>query len=138
MLWLGGSRHTADIDFTFVATQSDQLRAVISQVALELGLIVEESIPSEFMPLPSGYESRHRFIGAFGQVEAYIFDPYSMAVMKIDRAFETDMEDVQFMLATGHLDLAFLEKCIADVASRYDEPHKLRRNLEELKRHVAR
>lgn len=83
MLWLGGSRRTADID-----------------------------------------------------VAAYLFDPYSIAVMKIDRAFDTDMEDVQFLIAAGHVDLNVLAQCVEDVAARYDEPLKLRRNFEELKRNL--
>jgi uncharacterized nucleotidyltransferase DUF6036 len=138
VLWLGGPRHTADIDITFTALQSDDLRVLIAQVAASLQLIVEESIPSQFMPLPAGAEARHQLIGRYGQIEAYVFDPYSMAVMKIDRAFESDMEDVQFLLKAGHIKLTLLEQCIADVARRYDEPRKLRRNFDEFKRHLGR
>ncbi len=133
MLWLGGSRRTADIDFA-VASPTEALREVIAQVADGLDLDVEESVPSDFTPLPASAETRHQFIGTFGQVAAYLFDPYSIAVMKIDRAFDTDMEDVQFLIAAGHVDLNVLAQCVEDVAARYDEPLKLRRNFEELKR----
>jgi len=54
--------------------------------------------------------------------------------MKIDRAFETDMEDVHFPLRSGTIDLAFLEQCIEDVAQRTDEPRKLRTSFQEMKR----
>ena len=49
---------------------------------------------------------------------AYLFDPYSIAVMKIDRAFEADMEDVHFRIRSETTDLAYLEQSIEDVAQR--------------------
>ena len=58
--------------------------------------------------------------------------------MKIDRAFDTDMEDVRFLLTQGHIDRSTLSQCIDDVAQRHDEPIRLRRNFEELKRGLAR
>jgi len=134
LLWMGGNRNTADIDFTLSAPQADALRLVISAVASELDLDVEESAPAEFMPLPSGADARHHPIGRYGNLEAFLFDPYSIAVMKIDRAFETDMEDVRFLVQAGHVDLAFLAQCVEEVAARYDEPLKLRHNFEEFKR----
>ena len=135
ILWLGGQRHTGDIDFT-AAPSSAALREAIAQTATELDLDLEESSPAEFMPLPTGAETRHELIGTFGQIRAYLFDPYSMAVMKIDRAFETDMEDVAFLVAAGRIDLSALERYVEDVATRYDEPIKLRRNFNEFKRNL--
>ncbi len=135
LLLIGGARHTGDVDFT-LNTPSLPLRQLIAALASELDLDFEESIPAEFMPLPTGFAQRHQLVGRFGFLTAYIFDLYSIAVMKIDRAFRTDLQDVQFLLGGGHIDLAFLEQCIADVASRYDEPRKLRRNFEELKRNL--
>lgn len=135
ILWLGGQRNTGDIDY-ITAPASASLREAISQTAAELDLDLEESSPAEFMPLPAGAETRHELIGTFGQIQAYLFDPYSMAVMKIDRAFDTDMEDVAFLLRAGHISLSALERYIEDVASRYDEPIKLRHNFQEFKRNL--
>jgi hypothetical protein len=64
----------------------------------------------------------------------YVFDPYSIAVMKLDRAFERDIEDVRFLIANGAIELNMLESCVEDVARRYEEPLKLRRNFAEMKR----
>ena len=86
------------------------------------------------MPLPAGVETRHRPLGQYGRLTAYLFDPYSIAVMKVDRAFETDIQDVHFLIQSGIVDLACLEHCVEDVAQRYDEPRKLRRNFQEMKR----
>lgn len=134
VLLIGGQRHTADIDFTCRAPNLTALRATIQAVAAQFGLDAEESNPEEFMPLPVGAERRHQLLGQYGQVRVYIFDPYSIALMKIDRAFETDMEDVRYLLRAGVLDLAQLTKHLEEVVRRYDEPRKLRQNFELLKR----
>ncbi len=57
--------------------------------------------------------------------------------MKIDRAFQTDMQDVRFLLDSGHIDLKYLKRCVEDVAQHYDEPVRLRRNFAEMKRGLA-
>lgn len=62
------------------------------------------------------------------------YDPYSIAVMKLDRAFERDIEDMRFLIASGVIELSLLETCVDDVARRYEEPLKLRRNFAEMKR----
>jgi hypothetical protein len=40
----------------------------------------------------------------------YLFDPYSIALSKIARGFDSDLEDVQFMLRTGAIGWAELER----------------------------
>jgi len=137
LLLMGGQRRTADIDYSVDERSGDEVRRAIAQVAAEMDLDVEESVPAEFTPLPAGAADRHQLIGQFGSLEAFVLDPYSIAVMKIDRAFEADMEDVAFLVRGGHVDLAFLEQCVEDVAGRYDEPIRLRRNFAEFKRGLA-
>lgn len=134
---IGGPRHTADIDFTCRAPNLAEWQALIQIVAAELGLDAEESAPAEFLPLPADAEQRHQFIGQYGSLRVYIFDPYSLAVMKIDRAFESDIEDVRYLLQAGTLELTQLATCIEDVAQRYDEPRKLRQNFALLKRSLS-
>lgn len=128
LLWLGGPRHTADVDVT-LAPASVTLRRLVAETAAALDLDVEESVPAEFMPLPAGYEDRHRHLGNYGNLAVYLFDPYSIALMKLDRAFESDLEDVRYLLANGHLQLDTLAQHVEDVASRYDEPIRLRRQF---------
>ena len=62
VLLIGGARHTGDIDFTLNEANAETIRKIIKEVAHEQGLDLEESVPSEFMPLPLGAESRHRQI----------------------------------------------------------------------------
>ena len=134
ILLIGGSRQTGDVDFTIHTSDNTVFRKIIQSLANEKGFDIEESVPSEFMPLPSESESRHQLIGRYGQLSAYIFDPYSIALMKIDRAFETDWDDVYFLIRNGYVQIDLLEKHLNEVASRYDEPIKLRKNFEEMRR----
>ena len=134
VLLIGGARHTGDIDFTLNEANAEVIRKTIKEVADEQGLDLEESIPSEFMPLPFGSESRHRQISHYDQLTVYIFDPYSIALMKIDRAFKSDIQDVHFLIHNGHINLNELEQHLDEVAQRYDESLKLRKNFEEMKR----
>ncbi|MBI5715055.1 MAG: hypothetical protein HZC38_16780 [Chloroflexi bacterium] len=134
ILLIGGSRHTGDIDFTIHTADDNTFRNIIQSLANENGIDAEESVPSEFMPLPSESESRHQLVGHYGQLSAYIFDPYSIAIMKVDRAFERDLDDVYFLIRNGYIQVDFLEKYLDDVAQRYDEPIKLRKNFEEMKK----
>ncbi len=134
VLLMGGVRYTADIDFTLNETNAEAIRKTIKEIADEQGLDLEESIPSEFMPLPFGSGSRHQRIGQYGQLTVYVFDPYSIALMKIDRAFKSDIQDVRFLIHGGHINLDELEQHLDEVAQRYDEQLKLRKNFEEVKR----
>jgi hypothetical protein len=133
LLLIGSRRNTGDFDFTVNDNNTD-FRHAIEETATELGIDAEESVPAEFMPLPQGADARHTLIARVGQLSIFIFDLYSIAVMKIDRAFETDIEDVRYLLKNDFINLADLEHHIIDVASRYDEPLNLRRNFEEMKR----
>jgi hypothetical protein len=110
LLLLGGRRNTADLDFTLDSPVTDLCRPVISAVAAELGLDVEENAPAGFMPMPAGADSRHRLIGRYGLLTAYVLDPYSLAVMKVERAFPSDIEDVLFLLRHGQIKLACWSK----------------------------
>ncbi len=134
MLWLGAPRQTIDIDFSLQTSHPDAVRAVIAEVAAELDLDLEESNPADFMPLPAGADQRRQLIGQYGQLNVYLFDPYSVALMKVDRAFDADMEDVRYLIQSGQVSLKQLEQALEDVARRYDEPRRLRRNFEALKR----
>jgi Nucleotidyltransferase of unknown function (DUF6036) len=137
LLLVGGRRNTADIDYSLRSTALDSCRQTIATVAAELELDVEESEPSEFLPLAPDADSRNELLGQFGQLTAYLLDPYSIAAMKIDRAFPSDMQDVRSLISLGKVDLSKLEQYIRDIARRYDEPIRLRRNFEEFRRMVG-
>jgi hypothetical protein len=137
LLLIGGRRNTADIDYALRSEMLDLCRPTIAKVAAELELDVEESEPSAFLPLAPGAESRHELLGRFGQLTAYLLDPYSIAAMKIDRAFPSDMQDVRSLVSLQKIDLTRLGLYLEDIARRHDEPIRLQRNFKEFRRLVG-
>jgi hypothetical protein len=94
---LGSPRETLDIDY-FIDGETVEVEQSLKELSTELKLDLESVPIKEFIPLPPGAEARKRFVGKFGKVEVYIFDLYSIALSKIARGFESDLEDVEFML----------------------------------------
>ena len=129
---LGSPRLTADIDYT--SDESDPLLAQwVEQLADRHELDIEAVPIDEFIPLPLGAESRHRKIGQFNRVSAYIFDPYSIALSKVDRGFDKDIEDIQFLLTHNFIELDRLASMV-DAALPYTvqydlDPSTMRRTL---------
>ena len=95
---LGSLRETLDVDYT-LETSTREIEKIINTLAKEMKMDLEAVPLSEFIPLPPNAESRRRFIGRYGRLDVYIFDLYSIALSKIARGFESDLEDVQFLLA---------------------------------------
>jgi hypothetical protein len=89
---------------------------------------------------PQAYE-RRRLVGRYGQLEVYIFDLYSIALSKIARGFEADLEDVMFMLHKGMIDFPELERhfrvILPDAAKADINPNEFRGYFEEVRRRLA-
>ncbi len=49
-------------------------------------------------------------IGRYGELAVYVFDPYTIALSKIARGFEADLEDVMFMLHQDLIEFGELER----------------------------
>jgi hypothetical protein len=94
---LGSPRETLDVDYS-VEDAPPEINTVLKQLAAELRLDLEAVPMAEFIPLPPEAQQRRRFVGRYGQVDVYIFDLYSIALSKIARGFESDLEDVEFLL----------------------------------------
>jgi len=94
---LGSPRETLDVDFAFENPPPDA-KAILERLATELKLDLELVPLGEFIPLPPEAEQRRRFVGYYGLLDVYIFDLYSIALSKIARGFESDFEDVEFLL----------------------------------------
>ncbi len=98
-----------------------------------------EAVPiEEFIPLPSEAGTRHRWVGQFGGLTVYIFDPYSIALSKVAHGFESDLEDVLFLLRQGLISLEQLAACVEEALPQawdFDiDPVELRQYFGELKR----
>lgn len=136
---LGNPRPTVDLDYAADFSSTDaQLREAMQAVAKEMDLDLEDVTFKEFIPLPNGANQRHRRIGQFGQLEVYVFDPYSIALSKVARGFETDMEDVVFLLQRKLIAFKELEPMVLAALPRaqdYDiNPREFRQNWETLRK----
>jgi len=120
LLLLGNLRQTLDIDYmTDLNPQQQQwLETIMNELAVEYQLDIEEVPIAEFVPLPAGAETRRKFIGRFGQIKVYLFDLYTIAISKIARGFESDMEDVVFLVKSNFIDLDELKKHFQSILPR--------------------
>ena len=80
-------------------------------------------------------------VGRYGQLDVYIFDLYSIALSKISRGFEADLEDVMFMLHEGLIEFGELERYFDSIlpnASKADIiPSEFRDYFEEIRRRLG-
>ncbi len=111
---LGSPRETLDVD-CLSRPLSNDLERIISEFAEKHKLDVEIVPLDEFIPLPSGTENRHILFGEFGQLRVFIFDLYSIALSKIARGFDADLEDVQFLLKNGLIEFNELEHLFDEI-----------------------
>lgn len=98
---LSGWRHTAiDVDVKLVP-ESDDLLLAISRLKESLQLNVELASPSDFIPVPPGWEVRSPFIVRLGHVSFHHFDFYALVLAKVERGHAQDLADVRAMLGRG-------------------------------------
>lgn len=140
---LGSSRRTYDIDYTFdrSSEQAQELLSTIEALADEMGLELEEVPLEEFIPLPKNAHTRHQWIGQFGSLSIYVYDPYSIAVSKLSRGLKSDLQDVIFLLQEKIIELNELAKHIKAAfpeAWKFDiDPADLRLYFNEMLRMYA-
>jgi len=108
---LGNPRGTVDVDYWYAIAPEKEARfkAAVEKLAEEMHLDVEDVPLDEFVPLPEGAYERRQLVGQFSGVEVYIFDLYTIALSKIARGFESDLEDVVFMLREDLIEFDDLE-----------------------------
>ena len=121
---LGNDRPTLDLDYEGEESEVNELRTLMEKVALELHIELEAVPLQRFIPIPSGASKRHVLIGRFGDLEVLVFDPYSIALSKLDRGFDSDIEDVLFLLRHGFVDsnelAALLSGLTRELVAQYD------------------
>ena len=105
----------------------------MDEIASEMGFDAEAVPIQEFTPLAFGDENRAIPIGKFGKIEVSIIDPYVIAFSKLDRGFDTDLEDVVFLTKRGLISLPQLGQVV-----RAALPHakKFDMNIRELQDHL--
>lgn len=136
---LGNPRSTIDLDFWGDDLSPNPLHRLIIQVASELK-IHAEAVPLErFIPLPDGSARRNLRMGKFGNLEVFVADPYSIALSKLDRGFDTDLDDIVFLVRNGYVDVQELERITKAAlvrAQEFDLSPEILDHFSELKRRL--
>lgn len=118
---LGSPRLTVDIDFIGDDIAPDELSKTIMQVAKEQNIYADPVPLERFIPMPQGSESRMITIGKFGNLSVYTADPYSIALAKLVRGFDTDLADIVFLIQRNLIDLVQLQHVVEEALLRADE-----------------
>jgi hypothetical protein len=140
----GNPRVTVDIDYCFDLESGDPLdfECKVKQLAIEMKLALKLVAPAEIIPLPPDAYQRRQFIGRYSNLEAYLFDLYSIALSKIGRGFETDLDDVIFMLREKMITMVELERLFNIIlpitAQSTIDPKEFQMYFAEIKRRAAR
>jgi Nucleotidyltransferase of unknown function (DUF6036) len=113
LILLGSPRTTADIDYVGDDIRQTGFQQTIVQVASELQLKVEPVPIDRFVPLPPDSEARRVFIARYGMIDVYVVDPYVIALSKLDRGFDTDFDDIVFLITRGMVNLERLAELVA-------------------------
>lgn len=137
---LGSPRLTLDIDFVGDDVRPSKLHRSIIEIARELEIHAEPVPLDRFIPLPAGSAERNIHIGQFGNLDIDVADPYSIALSKLDRGFDTDFEDVIFLIQRGFVRLNELERILQDAlphARKYDLSPDILEHFQELKNRIT-
>jgi hypothetical protein len=138
LLLLGNARSTLDLDYVGDDLKKDELQQAIDVLAGEMQIAVE-AVPFEgFVPISEAARARHYFVGRFNALDVYVFDPYSIAVSKLDRGFDTDIADVAFLIRRKLVDLSVLQAELTAALTQAQEfnlnPESAHTHFDELRR----
>ncbi len=138
LLLVGAKTVTLDVAVQFeveAAYHTEWVRCV-RQVSRQLGIPVEQVSPADFIPLPTGHEARHQYIGRFGQLDVFHFDFYSVALSKVHRGNEKDFTDLVAMVQQGLVEMDQLKRYFREVLQ-HVEAHDISASPEEFQRKFA-
>ena len=135
---LGGMRPTVDLDYVGDDIQPNSLQQLMAQIADDLHIEIEAVPIAEFIPLPLGAKERAILVGKFGNLTVYIFDPYTIALSKLDRGFDTDIEDICFLIHRDLVEVDQLAEFVETSALQADDfnlnPKAMYRHLEVVRK----
>ncbi len=121
MVYAGFRLQTDDIAYTVQLEGDDQeFTTAVRSLIRELRISVEPAGPGDFIPLPTGWEERSRFIGRYGRLDVYTFDPISTALSKIERGSSRDIDDVLALLRRGLISVPELEVAFEAILPRLE------------------
>lgn len=140
LLLLGNERPTLDIDYVGDDLHKNALQKLIDQVATEMHFEVEALLIESFVPVPPGADQRHLLIGRFGILDVFIYDPYTIALSKIDRGFDSDIDDVVFLIHRTLIKIDELERYVHTALQKANEfgltPSEMQAHLQAVHRRL--
>src|SRR6476646_3108768 len=80
---------TIDVDIKLIPDRDEILREIPS-LKEKLNLNVELAAPSDFIPLPKGWEDRSPLIRREGKLSFHHFDPVAQALSKVELGHDQD------------------------------------------------
>ena len=108
---------TQYIDIQVGGANEGELIVAIQGLIQQMQVNVEFASPADFMPLPSQWETRARFVGRYGMIDVFYFDFYSIALSKIERGNNRDIADVKLLVQQGIITLNELDVAYQEVLS---------------------
>ena len=105
---------TLDIDVVIEATNEDEMVTAIRRLVEQMQINIEFASPADFIPVPVQWMAHSRYIGRYGQIDAFYYDFYSLVLSKISRGSDRDLIDVkllvqQQLITLDELDAAYKE-----------------------------
>ena len=120
-------RKTDDVDVVNeVPAELRSQPAVLDRLAERYGLHVRH-FQSHY--LPDGWENRLHSLGAHGQVNVFLVDPYDVFLSKLNSAREKDRDDLRVL--APQLDRDVLTRRLHDTMTRLLAEDQLRQNAEQ-------
>ncbi|MCG3135482.1 MAG: hypothetical protein HMLKMBBP_03138 [Planctomycetes bacterium] len=130
---------TLDVDIEYEVAPDDDtpFLAALAKLKESVPVNLELASPGDFIPLPEGSADRNEWIARFGAVDVYLCDPVALAVSKLARGHDRDLDDVRALVTAGALTVAALTAAVDDVAARL-VPLRHRADAARLREMLAR
>ncbi len=116
LVYLNNARQTTDIDIYFRSPEAWQ--ATIDEIASAQGIYADIVELSGFIPLPTNANQRHILVDQVNGIDVCIFDLYSIALSKIERGFDSDIQDILFLLQNNYIARSRLAEHVQDLLSK--------------------
>lgn len=121
MVYAGIRAETEDVDYLAQIEGDHQaFVSAIRSLIRDLNISVEPAHPGDFIPLPSGWADRSQFIGRYGNLDVFTFDPISTVLAKIERGSNRDIHDALALVRLGRVDVGELQAAFEEIAPRLE------------------
>jgi hypothetical protein len=105
---IGWRSATIDIDLKMSPEPEGAFEA-LAAIKDAIDVNVELAAPDEFIPPVPGWIDRSVFIGRYGLVDFFHYDPVGQTLAKIERGHARDLADAHELVARGFVPLQELE-----------------------------